>query len=131
MEILTVIGPIFEALKPFGAAAGLIGLLVVAGLYFSREQRAERRELSDDRKDDLENLRDDRNREREMRRTADQRGNRLLESARYWNTAAHKMRHDRLNDRTAYLGYEERAGIAPLILPDVPELPRFVEGDEG
>ena len=112
-------------------------MAIVVLLLIGRDRFQQNKELAKDRRASMEELREERESEREMRReeeslrrACETRCDRLLGAARWWRDVAHDMRHGRLNDRTAHQGYEERGGITPLILPDVPLLPRLAE-DEG
>jgi len=61
---------------------------------------------------------------------AERRADRYLEAARYWNGMAHRQSLLRVEDRQKYRMHEKRAGVEPLILDPVADLPPFFEDHE-
>lgn len=53
----------------------------------------------------------------------------LMASIMWWRDYAGDMRFDRLADRNAFEAYERLHGLEPLVLPDIPLVPRVSEED--
>ena len=118
-------------LQPLGVPGAIVAFVVVGLLYIRRNQLVDNRELISYQALETRKMREDVAAARKEADEAREREDDARDMAQFWHARAHEQRLSRVTDRTYFYGVMTRAGLAPNPLPDVPELPAFVEEEDN